>query len=90
MKKLCRVELLLFGPLRKYSPNGKVTLHLPLDSSLSTLKKEVALWIKNHNPSFDNSLLEASAIATQTEVLKSDFVIQEDCELAILPPVCGG
>lgn len=35
-------------------------------------------------------LVEDSAIANDTEILPDEFIIDSDCALSVLPPVCGG
>lgn len=35
-------------------------------------------------------LIEDSAIASDTEILPDEFIIDSDCALSVLPPVCGG
>ena len=35
-------------------------------------------------------LIEDSALAGDHDILSDDFVIEDDCTLSILPPVCGG
>ena len=77
----------LFGAFRQFHREPVLTLEVPPDTTVATLRDRVAV-------AFDDAdagrLLKASAFATDRRVLDEDEPVPGDEELALLPPVCGG
>lgn len=73
-----------YGAFRKDGP--ETTLHMPLPATINAVR---AALIAQHGE--DRRLLvEDSAFANDTDILPDEYVIERECTLSILPPVCGG
>jgi len=84
------VTVLLFGAFRQYSDDGKLLLKVSSQGSVAELRKLLSKVLKEKNPMFSAELLENSVLGNNEKILEEDFLIDGDCELALLPPVCGG
>lgn len=78
------INMKLFGAFRKYG--DKIIFTVPSGASVRDVKERLARELKGADP----ALINDSAIANDNEVIGADFVFTKDCDLAILPPVCGG
>jgi hypothetical protein len=91
MNKQITITVKLFGEWREYSQDAEVSLKLPINADVATLKQT---FIKSLNQELisDNStaLLNSSVFANESEVLSSAAQFTQDQMLTIWPPVCGG
>lgn len=85
-----KVHLSLFGAFREFEPAAEVTLELPHGARVADLRAALDAHARNHWPNHRPSLLERSAFASETAVLRDAEVVPEDGRMAILPPVSGG
>jgi molybdopterin converting factor small subunit len=85
------LTLKLFGALRKYGSDSSVTLQLKNGSSISDLKKVLAVKLQELHPDFfDSAILDECAFATEDRVLLAQELVPQTPYIAVLPPVCGG
>lgn len=90
MTQEIKITVRLFGAFRKFHASP-VMMSLPLGSSVADVKASLGIALKTLNPLFtDQDLLDKSALADNRAVLSPATRLQQDCDLAILPPVCGG
>ena len=78
------MTLRLFGAFRKYGEIIEITL--PAGCSVQDIKNKLAEKFDAN----DGALVHDSAVANDNEIINTDCLFNEDTELAILPPVCGG
>ncbi|HMN67746.1 MAG TPA: hypothetical protein PKC28_04330 [Bdellovibrionales bacterium] len=84
-------EIKLFGAFRKYMPSGSIRVNLPDGVTAGQVKEMVKRVLQQQVPDFsDTNLVYESALATESEILAEDSVIDNQSDLALLPPVCGG
>ena len=87
-----KVEIVPFGGLKRYFEAG-VSLDLPIGATIADVKANLAkvrLGGKALEPT-GASLLEASAVSTETEILSDVSKVPIDSKiLFLLPPVSGG
>lgn len=84
------LEIKLFGAFRKFQ-STPVSLEVAAGSTATEVK--AALWAHlqaRHPGVADASLLAASALSTDRQVLAENDTLNQSQSLAILPPVCGG
>ncbi|MCO5143789.1 MAG: hypothetical protein M9962_11930 [Oligoflexia bacterium] len=85
------VKLRLFGAFRRYSKNSHISITVPSKCSVQTFRECVEEELNLLRPDLnDGKLVYESALANETEILNESTEISESCDLAILPPVCGG
>ncbi|MCP1727281.1 molybdopterin converting factor small subunit [Natronospira proteinivora] len=82
-----KIDVKLYGAFRQYSPNKSVTVSLPAEATVSSLRQAFAEQFDDDNA---RALLKASAFATDEAVLDEQEPVPSDKPLSILPPVCGG
>jgi len=88
---MIKVEIQMFGALKKFSEDGVVELELKEPMNLGEVR--TALITKLNNQFHDESiktLINTSAFGNENEVLEDDAIIKASAQLALLPPVCGG
>ena len=78
------ITIKLFGAFRKYGET--LELSLPAGSSIQDVKNGMAERFDAN----DVVLVNDSAMANDNEIIQGERAFNEDTELAILPPVCGG
>ena len=78
------VTMKLFGAFRRYG--NLVTFTVPAGASVGMVQGALSKAL----PAADAALIQDSAIANDKAVLPVESVFTESCQLAILPPVCGG
>ena len=88
--KTNNIRVLLFGAFRQYAADGAINVVFPEGGSVADLRESLASELKRLSPEFSEDLLYSSAIGNNDEILSEDFQLWKECELAILPPVCGG
>lgn len=79
-----QVHMKFFGAFRQYGDDCSLTV--PAGSNTETVKMVLAKEMDNIDP----KLIKAAALANQNTILTTTDELDADCELSILPPVCGG
>lgn len=81
----------MFGVLRKFA-DAEGTLQIMLSEKVTVpkLKTVLAATLAEKFIGFDPQLIEASAIAADSEILGADAEVVPHAEISVLPPVCGG
>lgn len=82
IKSDIKVDVQLFGALRKYGTNIEVTI--PSGASVAALKNTLAALLG------DTALVMDCVIANDETILPEAYIIEGSAPLSILPPVCGG
>ncbi|MGK5082189.1 MoaD/ThiS family protein [Bdellovibrionota bacterium FG-1] len=80
---MLKIELRLFGALRKYSDGKTLALEIEGPIRLSEFKEFLE---KN----LGDPLVMDCAFAQDTTILAEDHELTQSGTLAVLPPVCGG
>lgn len=78
------ITMRLFGAFRKHGET--VTFTMPRGCTAESVKARLAEVLNQS----DAGLIGESALANDNEIISGDTVLLRDCQLAILPPVCGG
>jgi sulfur-carrier protein len=84
------VTLSLYGAFRDYQPDPSVVLELADDARVGDLRAALEAHGRRHWSGFRPALLQVSAFASETDVLRDSDPLPADRRLAILPPVSGG
>ncbi len=85
------IEIKLFGAFRKYVPTGKIILQIKDISTVKLLKEKVQEKLLEQSLEYKGqNLVFESALATETEILRDEELVDGKTSLALLPPVCGG
>ena len=84
MNQKIEITVRLFGAFRRYG--AQVVLSVPSGSSVA----DIITLLSEKIDTQDKVLLNDSAMANDNEIVGRDFILNENSELAILPPVCGG
>lgn len=84
------VEISLFGALREHEPSGSVTLELTDGSRVSDLRSTLSAYGISHWAGFNDGLLQRSAFASDTTILRDHEYVPAGARMAVLPPVGGG
>ena len=85
-----KITLQLFGRFREFSAAPEIALDLPGVSNVAEFRAAFDAWAGAHWPGYAPALLKASAIATESTLLRADSPLPADGRLALLPPVSGG
>jgi len=85
-----QIRVQLFGAFRDYQPEAEVRFELPDDARVADVRQALAEHAEGHWPGFRAELLNYSALASESCVLRDSEPLPEDGRLAILPPVNGG
>jgi len=78
------VDIRFFGAFRTFGRD--VVLSLPLGSNLVAVKQALIAKIGKDQ----ELLVNDSVLADSVHILPETYIIEENCCLSILPPVCGG
>ena len=81
---MIKVHINYFGIFKKFGDTA--TIESAKGSSIEEIKNALILCLGPQN----KILVEESVIADETDILPSDFTVNSDTVLSILPPVCGG
>jgi molybdopterin converting factor small subunit len=86
-----KLTLKTFGQARELFEQTELAVNL--DTPLTARQFKQSLFehitpILNRDKA--QAILSVCAIATESEILADDFVIDKDLSIALLPPVCGG
>ncbi|MBI2601808.1 MAG: MoaD/ThiS family protein [Deltaproteobacteria bacterium] len=87
---MIKVKLRLFGRFRSFYSDPFLEIQVPSGSDLTTVKTFLASSLRKIASEFDSQLLEDAAFADEDTILERDARFSRDCEIAVLPPVCGG
>ncbi len=79
------VRVLLFGHYRDFAPSGAVALSLPENATVA----DAAQALASRDARFAD-LLSRTRQAIGAEFVTPETVLQNDSELAFLPPMSGG
>ncbi|HET8900143.1 MAG TPA: MoaD/ThiS family protein [Rhodanobacteraceae bacterium] len=85
-----KVQVQLFGAFRDYAPAALVELELTEGACVADLRAAMNAYGTAHWPAFRPGLLQRSAFASETAVLREDDPLPTGGTLVILPPVAGG
>lgn len=85
-----KITLQLFGRFREFSAAPEIALDLPGVSTVAEFRAAFDAWAGAHWPGYAPALLKASAIATESTLLRADSPLPVEGRLALLPPVSGG
>ena len=85
------VTLKLFGRFRSFLNGPELSLEVEPGLSVLSLKKKIESELQRLCPeAADQALVFDSVLASKKEILSDETFLTESCQLAILPPVCGG
>ena len=87
---MIKVKVRLFGRFRSFYSDPFLEIQVPSGSDLSKVKTSLASSLREFASEFDSQLLEDVAFANEDVILGRDVRFSRDCEIAVLPPVCGG
>lgn len=92
MTETIRVSLRFFGAFRRYEGQGKIfSLVLPKGSTAAVAREKLIETLVLAQDGFsDHALVMDSALASDEKIIGLDEKLEQDCTLAVLPPVCGG
>ncbi len=85
-----KVTVSLFGAFRDYEPGAVVTLDMADDACVADLRDALARYGVTHWPNFRQGLLQVSAFASETTMLRQYEKLPDDGRVVVLPPVSGG
>ena len=80
----------LFGAFRDWQTDAPLTLSLADDARIADVRAALAAHAQAHWPGFRAGLLQVSAFASDTRILRDADPVPGDGRLAVLPPVNGG
>lgn len=83
------IELSLFGAFRQYEPAARIRLDID-GGTVADVRAALERHAAAHWPELRPGLLQASAFASESRVLRDGEPVPEDGRMAILPPVSGG
>lgn len=78
------IRIKYFGAFRKLGRD--ITLDMPVGASVSQIKTALSENIKGK----ESLLVFDSVLGNDDAILPDSYQCNTNCELAILPPVCGG
>lgn len=79
-----KLSVLLFGIARDIVGDRQISVDLPKNENVAGLLN----YLKKEYPSFND--LQSLLVAVNDTYAKSEHVLQEDDEIALIPPVSGG
>ena len=85
-----KITMQLFGRFREFSAAPRSPWTCPASSTVAEFRAAFDAWAGAHWPGYAPGLLKASAIATESTLLRADSPLPADGRLALLPPVSGG
>lgn len=84
------VTVQLFGAFRQWQADAPLTLAIPDDGRIADVRAALHAHAQAQWPGFRGGLLQMSAFASDTQVLRDADPVPGDGHLAVLPPVNGG
>ncbi len=85
-----KLEIGLFGAFRDFEPGAKLMLEVPEAAVVRDVRQALLVHARAHWPGFREGLLQRSAFASASRVLREDEPVAADTPLMVLPPVGGG
>lgn len=85
-----RIEVSLFGAFRDWEPAAIVALELAPGARVSDLRRALSAYALANWPGFNDGLLQRSAFASATTILRDHDSVPVGARMAVLPPVGGG
>ncbi|HSR65214.1 MAG TPA: thiamine biosynthesis protein ThiS [Xanthomonadaceae bacterium] len=85
-----KIEIQLFGAFRDFEPAALVALELPADAVVGDVRAALERHAVARWPRFQPALLQRSALASTSSVLRDHEPLPADGRMAVLPPVSGG
>lgn len=85
-----KIEVRLFGAFRDHEPGALVHLDVADDARVGDVRAALERHGHAHWPGFQPALLERSALASDSSVLRDHEPVPADGRMAVLPPVSGG
>ncbi len=85
-----KISLHLFGRVRDFGAAPELALEFPGIVTGADFRAAFDAWARAHWPGYPPGLLQASAVATESSLLRADSALPADGRLALLPPVSGG
>lgn len=86
-----KIKVSVFGGLRKFALQGEIEISLKQGTTVKELRKIIHDHFKRTAANYRNSrLVFDSALATKTQILSDEDLVDHHSELNLLPPVCGG
>lgn len=84
-------EIKLFGALKKFGEKGAICVDAPRGIKVSSLREMLKVKIsERYAASFRGELIDRSAIAIESTLLRDEDLVPDDGVVVVLPPVCGG
>lgn len=84
------LDVQLFGELKSFSQNQTVKITLPQGGDIKLLRQAIINQHPVHDQTKFINILNHCAFATETTILDSTAIFENDMKIAVLPPVCGG
>ena len=79
-----KITILYYGAFR--ACGKQIELNVDSPASVQTIKTVLGA----HLGAQHQTLIEDSVLANETDILPDEFILDAECTLSILPPVCGG
>ncbi len=79
-----KISIKYFGAFRKYG--SEIDVSLERGCSVVMVKNALCEALNEGK----DSLVHDSVLANDADILDDKYVFETDCQLSILPPVCGG
>lgn len=73
-----------YGAFRKFG--NETSLDISAPATIGTVRMAMIGRLGQEH----KLLVEDSALANETDILPDEYVIEKECVLSALPPVCGG
>ncbi|HEX2597040.1 MAG TPA: MoaD/ThiS family protein [Luteimonas sp.] len=85
-----KIDIQLFGAFRDHDPAARVQLDVPDDARVADVRAALDAYGRAHWPRFQPALLQRSALASDSAVLRDHEAVPGGRRMAVLPPVSGG
>ncbi len=83
---MAKVTLSLYGAMRVYENGAPLAFEIEDGADRAELRNAIIAYLKIS----EEEVFETCALATDQEIIGSDYLVSGDVEISILPPVCGG
>lgn len=85
------IELQAFGQARELFEQSRMTLVIDKALTVEEFRQTLFMRVKPRlSIEKAQAIINVCAVATESEILQGDAVLNQDMSLALLPPVCGG
>lgn len=85
-----KVEVSLFGAFRDFEPDALVVLDVPAGARVADLRGALSAHGQTHWNGFKDGLLQRSAFASESSILRDHELLPVGGRIVVLPPVGGG